>query len=109
MECDGLHYNILTEVLNNVCRCNNCSDSFYRMENFREHRCFILEQVRSTREFSWFVSMSGLLHLEINACPLFIKVSWPVFTKTLENILGFLSPKAQEYLKKGSDHHKAWH
>ena len=102
MECDGLHYNILREVLNNVCRCNNCSDCFYRIENF-------LEQVRSTRRFSCLFPVSGILQLKMNACRSFIKLNWPVFTKTLGNILVFLSPKAQEYLKKGSDHHKAWH
>ena len=67
VECDGLPYNILREILNNVWRCNNCSDCFYGIENFREHRCFILEQVRPTREFSWLVPVSGLLHLEMNA------------------------------------------
>ena len=50
MECDILPYNILREILNKVWRCNNCSDCFYGIENFREHRCFILEQVRPTRE-----------------------------------------------------------
>ena len=110
VECDGFPYNILREILNNVWHCNNCSDYFYGIENFREHRCFILEQVsRPTRAFSWLVPVCGLLHLEMNACRSFIKLNWPVFTKTLGNVLGFQSPKAQEYLKKGSDHHKVWH
>ena len=38
-----------------------------------------------------------------------MKLNWDVFTKTLGVILGFKSPKAQEYLKKGADHHKLWH
>ena len=59
--------------------------------------------------YFWLVPVSGLLHLEVNACRSFIKLNWPVFTKTLGKILGFQSPKAEEYLKKGSDHHKAWH
>ena len=53
--------------------------------------------------------MSGLRHLEMHVCRSFRKLNWPVFTNTLGNILGFQSPKTQEYLKKGSDHHKAWH
>ena len=109
MECGGLPYNILKEILNNVWRCINCSDCFYGIENFTEDRCFILEQVRPTREFFWLVPVHGLLHLEMNACQSFIKLNWSVFTKTLENILGLPPPKVQEYLRKGSDHHKAWH
>ena len=66
VECDGLPYNILREILNNVWRCYNCSDCFYGIENFRERRCFILEQVRPTREFSWLVPyVKELLKLNI--------------------------------------------
>ena len=89
VEFDGLHCNVFREILNNVWHCNNCSDCFYGIENFREHRCFILEQVRPTREFSWIVPVSGLLHLKMNAWQSFIKLNWPVFKKTLGNILGF--------------------
>ena len=39
----------------------------------------------------------------------FLKRNWDVFAGTLGYQLGFRSPKAQEYLRRGSDHHKSWH
>ena len=33
VECDGLLYNILREILNIAWPCNNCSDCFYEIEN----------------------------------------------------------------------------
>ena len=45
----------------------------------------------------------------MNVIKLFIKLNWEVFTNLLGITLGFRSPKAQEYLKKGSEHHQLWH
>ena len=44
LECDGLPYKILRDIMDNVFRCKRCGDSFYGMENFEcdEHRCYRL-------------------------------------------------------------------
>lgn len=52
--------------------------------------------------------ISGLLHFEINIARCFVSTNWEVFVSELEYELGFRPTKAQEYLKKGSDHHKTW-
>ena len=50
----------------------------------------------------------GLLHLEMNAARAFISINWDIFVSRLAYVVGFESPKAQLYCKKGSDHHKTW-
>ena len=45
----------------------------------------------------------------MNAARSFIKLNWDVFTSAFGHELGFKSIKAQEYLRKGFDHHKTWH
>ena len=109
MECDGLPYNIMRDIINNIYICQSCKDSFYQLESFHEHKCYILHKVEPKREFDWIVPITGLLHFEMNAARSFIALNWDVFASTLGYDLGFKSIKAQEYLKKGSDHHKLWH
>ena len=50
--------------------------------------------------------ISGLLHLEMNIARCFVSANWEVFVSELGYELEFHSTKAQEYLKKGIDHHK---
>ena len=79
------------------------------MENFPDYKCTITNKNNPKQEFSWIVPVCGLLHLEMNLSKSFIKLNWEVLTNVLEITLGFRSPKAQEYLKKGSEHHKLWY
>ena len=109
VECDGLPYNTLRHLIDKVWRCEKCNECYYGLEAFEDHKCFILHNVQPKREFTWLIPISGLLHLEMNTARAFVKFNWPVFTSLLGQELGFKSPKAQEYLKKGSDHHKNWH
>ena len=102
IECDGLPYNILRDIINNVWRCMICNDCFYDTENFQEHKCAIINNNDPKQEFCWIVPVCGLLHLEMNVSKSFVKLNWDL-------TLGFTSPKAQKYLKKGSEHHKLWH
>ena len=109
MNVMGLPYNILRDIIDNVWRCSICTDCFYDMENFPDYKCAITNKNNPKREFSWIVPVCGLLHLEMNLSKSFIKLNWEVLTNVLEITLGFRSPKAQEYLKKGSEHHKLWY
>ena len=74
-----------------------------------EHKRVILQKGTGNLEFGWLIPIAGLLHVEINIARVFMNLNWEVFTKECVKILGFQSPKAQKYLKKGSDHHKTWH
>ena len=109
VECDGVPYSIIRDIIEHVWNCSKCKQCFYRVESFKEHKCFVLYTVDPIREFGWLVPVMGLLHLEINIAKSFMKLNWEVFNKQLGYILGFKSPKAQDYLKKGADHHKIWH
>ena len=71
--------------------------------------CYILDRKSPLREFSWLVPVSGLLHIEMNLARAFTKLNWDVFIGKLSYVLGFKSPKAQEYIRRGADHHKLWH
>ena len=109
IECDGLPYNLIRDIIDNVWRCAQCSKCFYGLLPFQEHKCHVLHNIEPTREFDWLVPINELLHVEMNVARSFIKLNWEVFTKCFGGILGFKSPRAQEYLKKGADHHKLWH
>ena len=109
IECDGLPYNTLRDIIANVWRCLKCNDCFFGSEAYNDHICFILKEDNPSKEFGWVLPNCGLLHMEMNAARSFVKMNWSVFTSTLGNVLGFKSPKAQAYLFKGSDHHKTWH
>ena len=43
IECDGLPYGILRDIMENVWRCNICHECFYTINTFEEHKCFILK------------------------------------------------------------------
>ena len=94
VECDGLPYNTLREILTNVWRCSECKNCYYGMENYQVHISFILRNLEPIREFGWLVPVIGLLHLEMNAGRLFVKLNWEVFTGTLGNMLGFQITKS---------------
>ena len=78
------------------------------MEAFDDHKCAIISDLTAFREFSWLVPVLGLYHLKLNATRTFLKRNWDVFISVLVYQLGFQSPKAQQYLLKGSNHHKSW-
>ena len=109
VECDGLPYTTMRDLITNVWHCILCQECFYKLPAFHDHKCFILHRVDPIHEFGWVIPISGLLHLEMNAARSFVKLNWDVFTSTLGYELGFISIKAQEYSRKGSDHHKTWH
>ena len=109
VECDGLPYNTLRDIISNVWRCTKCTNCFYEISAFKDHKCYILHKVDPIREFSWVVPVPGLLHVEMNVARSFMKLNWEVFTSVFAYELGFKSPKTQAYIRKGSDHHKLWH
>ena len=109
IEFDGLPYSILRDIINNVWRCTICNDCFHDIEKFQEHKYAIINKNDLKREFSWIVPVCGVLHLEMNVSKSFVKLNWEAFTNLLGITLGFTSPEAQKYLKKGSEHHKLWH
>ena len=109
VECDGLPYNLIREIIAHVWRCAQCQKCFYGLTVFEEHKCFILHKISPVLEFDWLVPVCGLLHLEMNLARSYTKLNWEVFFRILGITLGFKSPKAQEYLHKGADHHKLWH
>lgn len=104
VECDGLPYNIIRDIIANVWRCSHCSKCYYG--SYQNHKC---QSINRRREFGWLVPVSGLLHLEMNVARSYIKLNWDVFISRIAGILGFSTPKSQEYLRKGKDHHKLWH
>ena len=67
VECDGLPYSIISDLLDNLWQSTLCKDCFYMLTSFKEHKCFIFYKVEPVREFSWIVPIFGLLHFEMNA------------------------------------------
>ena len=109
VECDGLPYNLIREIIAHVFRCTDCKKCYFGLPAYESHKCYILNKTHPLREFAWLVPVCGLLHVEMNLARAFTKLNWDVFLGKLGFVLGFKSPKAQEYLRKGADHHKLWH
>jgi len=109
IECDGLPYNLMRQIITEVLRCVECQKCFYRRTAFEDHICHILHKADAKNEFSWMVPVCGLLHLEMNLGRAFLKLNWEVLLKRVGIELGFRSLKALQYLHKGADHHKLWH
>ena len=52
--------------------------------------------------------LPGPGHFEMNMTKCLFKLLWPVGLSETAKHMGFTSLKAQEYMHKGGDHHKAW-
>ena len=100
VECNGLPYNIIRDIIENVFRSSKCSNCYYSLATFRENTCYILHQIKEVKEFGWVLPVFGLLHLEMNVARSFTKLNWDIFMSELGYVVGFKSPKAQKYLYK---------
>jgi len=79
VECDGLPYNIIRDIIANVWRCSQCLGCFYGLDSFEEHKCYILKSIQPNREFAWLLPVSGLLHVEMNVARSFTRLNWVTF------------------------------
>ena len=55
IENDGGIYTILIKLITNVVQCLNCFESFYGVDAFENHSCFILHSSRFGFEFDWLI------------------------------------------------------
>ena len=106
METDGGISIYIFKFIFNQIICKACKKEFYGRESFDKHQCTDLPELEY--EFDWIVPQSGLLHIEINAGKSLMSLCWDVFFQEICKELGFVSPNALAYAKKGSDHHKMW-
>ena len=56
VECDGLPYNLIRDIIVNVWYCGECTTCFYRIESLMEHKCYFLgKSTEEKLEFDWIV------------------------------------------------------
>ena len=108
LEVDGGIFVILIKLIKNVLQCHKCLESFYGIETFENHSCYILHTASFEREFDWIVPLPGLLYLEMNAAKSFMSLNWSIFMEEVAKHLGFTTDVALKCIKKGGDHHKLW-
>lgn len=108
LECDGGIYQIVENLIFNVYHCTKCKESFYGLESFQEHRCYILDELPELHEFGWLIPTPGLLHVEMNGCKAFFELNWEVMMQEVCKRLGFNTLKSLDYAKRCGDHHKSW-
>ena len=54
VECNGLPYSILRDIMSNVWRYFECKKCFYKNDTFKEYRCYLLAKCKvEKREFDW--------------------------------------------------------
>lgn len=104
---DGLPYLVCREVIDSAHICSSCGKELLSHEchdhTLKEH---IGQRVHYIREFDWAFIRIGKLHFEMNMARTFINVNWNVYFSALAYELGFKSEAAQNFVRKGSDHHK---
>ena len=105
---DGLPYLVCRKVVQEMLLCTECGDDVLK-ESLNEH-CLNVHQgqrCNAVQEFDGVVLRFSKLHLEMNMARHFMDLNWNVFLSKLASELGFVSEAAQEFVHKGSDHHKA--
>ncbi|KAJ8027943.1 hypothetical protein HOLleu_30043 [Holothuria leucospilota] len=65
------------------------------------------DDIELVLEFDWVHLRIGYRHYEMNTVRSYFEIIWEVFMKDLAFAMGFCSEAAQQYAKKGSDHHKS--
>ena len=83
------------ELIENVLSYPRCH--IYGLNNFMEHSCLILYDLKQKYEFDWIVLSAGLLHKEMD----FMNLNWIIFMKEIFKKLGCKSENVLNYLKKG--------
>ena len=107
-ENDGGILGPILKLIFNLLRCLECKNQYFGKDSFDGHLCKGALELKYEHVFDWIVPQMGLLHLEINAGKSFMNLCWDVFMKSVCIELGFKSPNALLYAKKGTDHHKLW-
>ena len=109
VECDGLIFDIVEKLIENVIRCESCKSSFYGVNLFHEHKCYVNNNnVNFVYEFAWAVPIPGMLHIEMTLCKSFINTNWDVFVHEIVKVLGFKSAKALKHIRNCGNHHKTF-
>ena len=74
LECDGLPYKIMRDIMDNVYICHRCNTSFYGADklNSDEHRCCTLHGKQPLiTEFDWLVPVNGITSFGNECCQSF--------------------------------------
>lgn len=104
--CDAIPYLLGSKVLEETLKCNICGDMV--TENEKEtHQERHEEKVEFQLWFGDLFFRPGPGHIELNMSRALLKCLWIPFFKFFAIILGFRSPRAQQVIFNGVDHHRS--
>ena len=109
--CDGLPHGLVRKLIEEYLVCSICGQGFLGVEAAQKHEISHLNRGESTSfciEFDWVFLITGDGHYEMNLTKSFMELNWHIFMKSLVNVLGWKSEKAQRSALVCADNHKAW-
>lgn len=108
--CDGLPHGLVRRVVEEYFVCLECEEGFLGIKNVEDHEVKAHPNTRSryVQEFDWVFLICGDGHYEMNLMKSFMELNWNVCMKSLVEVMGFRSEKAQKSALACSDNHKTW-
>ena len=108
--CDGLPHGLVRKVKEEYFICTQCGEGMLGLDATQHHDKSSHTPNGSTYflEFDWVLLICGDGHYEMNLMKSFMEMNWNIFMKSLVQIMGFKSEKAQYSALNCSDNHKSW-
>ena len=103
---DGIPYLYGCDLQDNLIICSKCSDIFHKV-SVDEHRLLHDNSEHYSPLIDFLILRPGPGHIELNMAKALLAVLWIPFLSDFAKELGFRSPKAQDIVRKGIDHHRS--
>lgn len=107
---DGVPYIHVADIVENVYKCLVCHEEIDTKEvSLEDHslHCNGSEPSTYQRVFTYVVPRPGPGHIEMNMAKVLLDVGWMPVLSHFATLLGFRSPKAQQVVKSGTNHHRS--
>ena len=106
--CDAVPYLLGSKVQDETLKCALCEE-MVKKTDMKQHQTQN-HQDQETEYETWFDDIflrPGPGHIELNMARALMKLLWDPFLQHFTILLGFRSPRAQEIIHNGVDHHRS--
>jgi len=106
VHCDGVPYYFAAKMQDDRVICGKCAQEI-SCHQTEEHSRIHTHIPSHKNVFDDIVLRPGPGHFELNMAKVLLNLCWLPFLSEFGKTLGFRSPKAQDVLKNGIDHHRS--
>ena len=118
LHSDGVPYVHVSDIQDHLLECTECKEEVDSkdlsidewndfLKSHAEQHPNSSTQFTFKRIFDNLILTPGPGHIEMNMARLLLKLLWEPFLCEFSKLLGFRTPKAQEVVKNGTDHHRS--